>query len=224
MMQPFTIRQESNLNILRDDLVVGGTKRRGLYLLLRGMNAETIYYAGTTMGHGALALALAGRDSGKTVNILLSTKDTDPYIGKLQDAGAIVHLSKPLPIDALYQKAIDMAESAPVFPPGFATPEFAGSLSGALSTLDVTAYPEIWVASVTGTLARALKKTFPKTMIRTVSVVKNGVPCDFAAAEKYHQPAKSLPPYPACVYTDAKVWRLAQEYALPRALIWNTAG
>jgi hypothetical protein len=224
MNHPFTIRQESGFHILRDDLVVGGTKRRGLYLLLRALNVETVFYAGTTMGHGALALAHAGRDAKKKINIILSAKDNDPYVGKLQDAGAIVHLSKPLPVETLHQQAIEMSEGAPVFPPGFATPEFAGSLSGAVSSLDVTTYPEIWVASVTGTLARALKKTFPKTMVRTVSVVKNGAPCDYTASEKYHQPAKSPPPYPACAYTDAKVWRFAQKHALPGALIWNTAG
>lgn len=221
---PFTIRQENGLNVLRDDLVAGGTKRRGLYLLLRGMNADTVFYAGTTMGHGALALALAGRDARKNINILLSAKNNDPYVAKLQDAGATVHACNPLPIETLHQQAIEMAEGAPVFPPGFATPEFAGSLSGALSSLDISPYPEIWVASVTGTLARALKKTFPKIMVRTVSVVKNGAPCDFTAPEKYHQPAKSAPPYPACVYTDAKVWRFTQKHARPGALIWNTAG
>ena len=224
MNESFVIRQEDGFNILRDDLVVGGTKRRGLYLLLRGLNAETVFYAGTVMGHGALALAHAGRDANKNVNIVLSAKETDPYVLKLQDAGANVHLSKPLPIETLHAQAIEMAEGAPVFPPGFATPEFAGSLSGVVAALDVSPYPEIWVASVTGTLARALKKTFPKTMVRTVSVVKNGAPCDFTAAEKYHQPAKAPPPYPSCVYTDAKIWRFAKKHAASGALIWNTAG
>jgi hypothetical protein len=224
MTQPFTVRQENGMNVLRDDMIIGGTKRRGLYLLLRSLNADTVFYAGTTMGHGALALAHAGRDAGKTINIILSAKENDPYIDKLKDAGAIVHPSKPLPVETLHQQAIEIAAGAPVFPPGFATPEFAGSLSGALALFDVTPYPEIWVASVTGTLARALKKTFPKTMVRTVSVVKNGAPCDFTASEKYHQPAKSPPPYPACPYTDAKVWRFTQKHALPGALIWNTAG
>ena len=215
---------DGGLHVLRDDLLAGGTKRRGLYLLLRGLNAESVFYAGTTMGHGAIALALAGRDTGKDVNIILSAKDNDPYVLKLQDAGATVHLSKPLPIDMLHQQAIEMAQGAPVFPPGFATPEFAGSLSGVVSSLDMSPYSEIWVASVTGTLARALKKTFPKTMVRTVSVVKNGAPCDFTASEKYHQPAKSPPPYPSCPYTDAKVWRFVRKHARPGALIWNTAG
>jgi len=224
MNMPFTIREENGLHVLRDDLVSGGTKRRGLYLLLRSLNAESVFYAGTTMGHGALALALAGRDTGKKINIVISAKENDPYVLRLRDAGATVHLCKPLPVDILHEQATSMAEGAPVFPPGFATPEFAGSLSGALAKLDVSAFPEIWVASVTGTLARALKKTFPKAMVRTVSVVKNGAPCDFTAPEKYHQPAKSPPPYPACPYTDAKVWRFAQKHAKPGALIWNTAG
>lgn len=224
MQIPFTIRREDGLNVLRDDLVVGGTKRRGLYLLLRSLNAETVFYAGTIMGHGALALAMAGRDTGKTINVLLSAKDSDPTVARLRDAGAVVHPCAPLPIDALHKQAMEMADGAPVFPPGFAIPEFAGSLSGALCALDISPYPEIWVPSVTGTLARALKKTFPKTMVRTVSVVKNGAPCDFAAPEKYHQPAKVPPPYPSCPYTDAKAWRFAQKHARPGALIWNTAG
>jgi len=88
---------------------------------------------------------------------------------------------------------------------------------------DVSRYSEIWTCSVSGTLTRALQKAFPHKVFKTVCVVKSGKG-DFTAPEKYHQPAKSPPPFPSCPYTDAKIWQFALEHAADDALLWNTAG
>jgi hypothetical protein len=92
-----------------------------------------------------------------------------------------------------------------------------------IKSIDLRPYSEIWCSAVSGTLARAMKSTFPYMTLRIVSMTKAG-DGDFHAPEKYHQPAQIAPPYPSCPYTDAKVWRFAQEHAAPDALIWNTAG
>lgn len=210
-----------HLTILRDDLLPGGTKRRALSTLVRTL-PHHIFYAGTVMGHGALALAYACAEAGRTAQIMIAADDAHPFVQKLRGAGARVYTHRPMPIAALHALAGDAAceysGGGFVFPPGFSTPEFDDALAKALADFDAAPYPEIWVASVTGTLARALKKAHPGKKIITVSVVKNGEG-DFTAPEKYHQTSKSPPPYPACPYTDAKLWQFATRHAAPGALL-----
>lgn len=216
------------MHIHRDDLLEGGTKRRGLKLLLETISSSTVFYAGTTMGHGALALAHACTDAGKRAQIFLSANPNDPMVQKLKDAQAFLHLHSPMPVDTLYRRALELANGLPVLPPGFDMPEFEDALVKAVRKIDLPAHSEIWTCAVTGTLTRALQKAFPATPFKTVKVVKQE--CDlgradiFMAPEKYHQMAKILPPYPSCPYTDAKIWQFANIHAAPDALIWNTAG
>lgn len=219
----FTIGRHAALDVLRDDLIAGGTKRRGLEILLKGVAAPRIFYAGTKFGHGALALAHAAQDVGKQAEIFLSADEDDAMVRKIRTTNANLHLHPPLPIATLHAIAVEQANGARVFPPGFDMPEFEKALAQAMAPLDLSPYSEIWTASVTGTLTRALKGAFPEKAFKTVRTAKSGR-SDFTAPEKYHQPAKSPPPYPSCPYTDAKLWQFAALHAAPDALIWNTAG
>lgn len=209
------------LNILRDDLIEGGTKRRGLEILLKDIPAGRIGYAGTVMGHGSLALAHACQDARKTAEIYICGDNADPIIQKIAKTNAIIHLQEPMPVAALYDFAKEKGST--ILPPAFDMPEFEEALIKAVQDFDVREYSEIWTCAVTSTLTRALKRAFPDKVFKTVSVVKS-TEGDFAAPEKYHQPAKVPPPYPSCPYTDAKVWQFAIKHAKPGALIWNTAG
>ena len=175
------------------------------------------------MGHGALALARACDHSGKKAEIYISGTATDPLIQKLSETKAGVHLFQPLPVATLHDLTKQNAGDNPVLPPGFNMPEFETALVQSLKSFDAKPYSEIWTTSVTGTLTRALKRAFEDKPFKTVSVVKSG-DGDFFAPEKYHQPAKSPPPYPSCPYTDAKLWQFAVRHAAPNTLIWNTAG
>lgn len=220
----FHVAAYDKLFVLRDDLLCGGTKYRGLKNLLQDIPQSKILYAGTVMGHGSLALAQACSDLGKSAEIFIAAEDTHPMIERLIIAGATVHIDTPQPVGALYEKAKGMCDyNAICLPPGFDMPEFDTALAQSVSELDVSPYSEIWTSLVTGTLSRALQKAFPEKTFRTVSVVKS-TPADFTAPEKYHQPAKLPPPYPSCPHTDSKVWQFALEYAENGALLWNTAG
>lgn len=218
-----TVERINQFNILRDDMVVGGTKRRAMDVLLKSIADNHIYYAGTVMGHGALALSQACRDQNKQAHIYICGDENNGMIEKLRAAGAAVHLCPPMPVDALYDFMSQEADGYATLPPAFDMPEFETALANALTEIDVSPYSEIWTTSVTSTLTRALKHAFPGKPFKTVSVVKSGAG-DFTAPEKYHQPAKSPPPYPSCRYTDAKLWQFASLHAAPDALIWNTAG
>lgn len=219
----FTVQQHETLYVLRDDLLAGGTKRRALMQILARTPAQKIHYAGTVMGHGALALAHACKDAGKDAEIFICGDQDNQMIAKLRMAGANLHIKPPMPVADLHSLTINEAKGQTVFPPGFDMPAFEDTLVETLSRFDAAPYSEIWTASVTGALTRALKRAFPDKRFKTVSVVKSGGG-DFTAPEKYHRPAKSPPPYPSCPHTDAKLWQFARRHAAPDALIWNTAG
>lgn len=208
------------MDIQRDDLIAGGTKRRALQILLQNINERRISYAGTTMGHGALALAHACEDVGKQAEIFICADNDNEMVRKIRKTNAIIHLEAPAPISTLHQIA---QSSGYTLPPGFDLPEFDAALVEAMKGYDVSGYSEIWTCSVSGTLTRALQKAFPHKVFKIVCVVKSGKG-DFTAPEKYHQPAKSPPPFPSCPYTDAKIWQFALEHAADDALLWNTAG
>lgn len=220
----FHVAAYDNLFVLRDDLLPGGTKYRGLKKLLQTIPEQKIVYAGTIMGHGALALAHACRDAGKSAEIHISASAPHPMLERLQMTGADIRIKEPQPIDALYEAAqTSCTGDALCLPPGFDMPGFETALADSLSGFDLSPYSEIWTTMVTGTLTRALKRAFPGKTFKTVKVVKSGA-ADFTAPEKYHQPAKSPPPYPSCAHTDAKLWQFASKHAENGALLWNTAG
>ncbi len=219
----FTIEKIGPHYVLRDDLLPGGTKYRGLNILLEQISDDQIFYPGTIMGHGALALAQACKDCGKQAHIFICGEQENPMIRRLENSGAIVHRKDPATISTLYGMVKEHGIGHTVFPPGFDMPEFKSALVKSLSALDIAPYSEIWTTSVTGTLTSAIAQAFPDKKINTVSVVKSGSG-DYFAPEKYHKPAKNLPPYPSCPYTDAKLWQFAARHAASDALIWNTAG
>ncbi len=175
------------------------------------------------MGHGALALAHACQDNNKQAHIYICGDENNPMIQKIRKTGAQIHIEPPCPITALYETVKQAAKDAIIFPPGFDMPEFETAMVAALQNFDASPYSQIWTCAVTGILTRALKRAFADKVFKTVAVAKT-TPGDFHAPEKYHQSAKSPPPYPSCPYTDAKVWQFAIDHAQDGTLIWNTAG
>lgn len=230
--RPFIVeRTGDGIFVLRDDLIPGGTKRRGLDIMLQKISHNHIFYAGTVKGHGALALSHACREAGKQAHIFLTGREDDPMVQQIVSSGASLYRNDSGRIEDLYnnarQASFDMPDSV-VFTPGFDMPDFISALTEALAPFDASPYSEIWTSAVSGTLTRALETTLNKKIFKTVSVVKSqyatGVAHIYKAPEKYHRMALNPPPYPACPYTDAKVWQFAHKLAAPGALIWNTAG
>ena len=84
---------------------------------------------------------------------------------------------------------------------------------------------EIWLPALSGVLARAACTAFPHLPVHTVSAARHagdtGRAIVHMAPEKFHRPALTPPPYPACPFSDAKVWQFAEKMAVSGAFIWN---
>lgn len=215
------------MHIQRDDLIPGGTKRRALDVLLKDYCEGHIGYAGTILGHGALALAHACEEQGKRAHLFLSCNDdSHPMLARIAKTNAKIKRCAPVPVEQLAEDARNWentTDDAFVFPPGFNFAPFREKMAECLQGIDLPPHSEIWCCAVSGVMAGTLRAAFPQTPLKIVAVTKS-TQGDYTAPEKYHQPAQSPPPYPSCLYTDAKVWQFAEKHARPDALIWNIAG
>ena len=64
------IIDHDGFHVVRDDLLPGGTKRRGLTELLNALGADEYIYPSTAQGYGPVALAHACRDLGKKATLI----------------------------------------------------------------------------------------------------------------------------------------------------------
>ena len=94
----------------------------------------------------------------------------------------------------------------------------------------ISAQPKrIWLATGSGTFLTVLMKLFPNTTFLAVQVSKS-LPAELAAKreviafwspEKFSQPARTPPPYPAMPNYDGKIWQFVLKHAQDGDLIWN---
>ena len=226
----YQIEDHHGLKIVRDDHLPGGTKQRGLALMLAGMAATDIIYPGTVLGYGALALTHACHLYSKRAHIFISDdgRKRTNILKDLENAGAILHIpDKPAPLSNLVIQAQNFAKDGPhstYLPPGFHTKDFKTNMIKTLETFPDTPQ-SLWVSAVSGTMASILSEAFPQARMNIVTVAKhhnyNGRGQIYNAPEKYHHPAKTPPSYPSFSYCDAKVWQFAREHARPGDHIWN---
>lgn len=214
--------------IARDDVLSGGSKRRAMMRWLPHTGAKHFVYAGTIYGLAGLALAHVCKDMGYKATVLYSRpKVMPPVFDRLKALGADVVLTDaPMPLAEVEKAARLYAtdQGAYLIPPGCDHPDFICAMGDVMREIDYTP-PEVWTSCVTGTLCRAGQMAWPDARHFSVSIVKSpndtGDAQVYFADEKYHQPARILPPYPAFPQCDAKVWPFALKHAAKGALIWN---
>lgn len=143
----------------------------------------------------------------------------------IKDTAANLIWCDPLPVVTLHQQVTEHYPELYNLPLGFDSPEFISDMTDVLRTSIGSLPSEIWLPVLSGVLARAACLAFPTTPIHAVCMAKNYGPIGNAiphmAPEKFHKPAISLPPYPACPFSDAKLWQFAEKQALAGAFILN---
>lgn len=216
------IENIQGFNVLRDDLLAGGTKRRALVNWLPMLGATSFNYAGTVFGSGGWALAEACRDLGFDCRLYIARSEyRPPWTIKFRDK---IIWCDAIPVSMI----LDVIPSGNglTLPLGFDDPDFKSCLSSVFSEveMDVT---EIWMACVSGVLVSAAQAAWPDKTVNAVCVARHhgdlGRAVKYSAPEKYHRPAELPPPYPANIFSDAKLWRFARASGLKNALIWNTS-
>jgi hypothetical protein len=235
------IKQYEDFNVVRDDLLLGGTKQRGAVPLLEHMKEKEFIYAGPPTGFAQIALALAAKKTGKKATLFISKRRPmykQTKIAKRLGAN-IVEVSRA-PLKKLREMANEYAKSLThtsyVFKLGFEEQEFKNILLSSLREA-IAGTPlqdfngTLWVAGGSATLANIFYRLFPKAKINVVQIGKDidwhidRKRSDFyIAPEKFYEKARFPPPYPSVPEYDAKVWQFVKKHGEPGDYIWNVAG
>lgn len=223
---PPQIERSGPFNIVRDDLIFGGSKKPALEAWLPKLGHENFAYAGSVFGWGAPALSEACAALGLSCVIALSKADYEPTWLERVAATPSTRLEcmEPAPVADLNCRLASSYPACHVLPPGFEADGFRAAL--VRRALLIPAPARAWVPVISGTLLRALEQAWPDTEFHGVCVAKHhgyeGRATLYKAPEKFTQAARTPPPYPSCLFSDAKVWQFALSLGRDGDLIWNS--
>lgn len=247
MLPDFVITRHDGINVLRDDLIPGGTKQRVLEPWLKEMGPGEYVYASPAEGYAQIALALACKALGKKwrANIFVARRKAqhDRTLEAQRQGATITLVDNVAGFNVLTARAREYA-NYPVTP-------VKGALKRVLLPFGLDherfrelmvetvkdnwkrqgykAPKEVWAVVGSGTLIRCLQEVWPKADFHAVQVGHNA---DVGKATKHIYPdapksfskkAKIMPPFPSCDTYDAKGWEFVQKYASRGALFWNVA-
>ena len=225
---PLSVDEIDGIRVVRDDRVLGGTKRRALDLIIGQIEAEELIYATPAYGFAQIALAAACRGAGKKATVVVAGRKV-PHIRTQMAAqlGAeIITVEKGGYLTTVQKRAAELAESrgAYLVPFGMEDEIFIDVIAKVASSLEGPAPTEVWCVAGSGVLSRALQRAWPDAEHHAVQIGRDPDVGDaklWKAPEKFEDPAQDPPPFPSCDNYDAKAWRFIKEHASEGALFWN---
>lgn len=225
---PLRVDDIEGFRIVRDDLVVGGTKRRALDRVIASIEADELIYATPAYGFAQIAIAFACRAAGKKATIVVAERKVrHPRTALAASAGAEIVESKAGYLSVVQKRARDLAaeRGAYLVPFGMEDEIFVDALADVARDLPGDPPAEIWSVAGSGVLNRALRRAFPDAKLHAVRIGKDPDVAEgttlHVAPEKFEDDARQPPPFPSCGNYDAKAWRFMVEHASPGALFWN---
>lgn len=224
---PLAVDEIEGIRVVRDDRVLGGTKRRALDRLVAGIDADELVYATPAYGFAQIALAGACRAAGKKATIFVAARsDRHPRTQLAADLGANIVEVKAGRLNVIQSRARKHCEETGAYlvPFGMDDEIFVDAMAQEIAALPGEAPTEVWCVAGSGTLTRALQRAFPDAAHHAVQIGRDpdvGEAKLWKAPEAFEDDATDPPPFPSCSNYDAKAWRFIREHAAPGALFWN---
>lgn len=223
------VREETieGIRVVRDDGVLGGTKRRALDALLGSIDADEFVYATPAYGFGQIALAYAARAAGKRATIVVAArKERHPRTQLAAAAGANIIEVDAGRLNVIQARARQHCADtgAYLIPFGMDDDMFVEAIADVARALPGDPPAEVWCVSGSGTLTRALQRAWPDAKHHAIQIGRDpdvGAAQLWKAPEKFEDDATDPPPFPSCSNYDAKAWRFIREHASEGALFWN---
>lgn len=220
--------EHDGVMVLRDDLLLGGTKVRAIIGKLG--SADEWVYAAPAQGYAQLALAVTCELEGKQATIFTARrKEPHPLTVQTIEHGAKVVWIANGRLSNVRAKARSYCEltGARFIEVGLRIPGMEESMTDIARALPFDP-AEVWITAGSGTLACALGAAWPDKPINVVRVgMEPRLPPNavlWTAPEPFERPATGpLPPFSSPLTYDAKAWRFVVEHARKdgRALFWN---
>ena len=229
---PKPIIQEYNgIQVVRDDLLDGGTKRRAFTMYIASLpNIEEFVYASPRQGYAQLSLAYACRDLGRKCTVTVPKGKHYWLTDEAIKLGCNI-IEVPMGfLTNIQAKARYYCEDndAHLIPFGGDHPIIIEAMTRTALSLDIQP-KEVWTVMSSGVLSRGLQNAWPDAKVYGVQIGHNttedeiGRAKTFRSKYKFHQECKEpeRPPFPSSLTYDSKAWTFIKEHASKGALFWN---
>ena len=221
----FNIKKFGELTVIDDSVLIGGTKQRIFSYYIGTLEEEEIVYAGTSMGYGMIALAIAGKIWSKKITIFVHSTKKSELVNIAKYLGATI-IAKNCTL-----KEIEL-DAANYIKPGMKLLNLGGEGSRhsdifkcyqwAMKPLTKMKINKLWIVAGSGFTYRVIKSLLPEVEFKVVQVGKKLYDCSaLVAPEKFTEVASILPPYDSLSTYDAKLWQFARNQT---GTIFNIAG
>lgn len=231
------LETHGGITVLRDDLLVYGSKIRFIDYLIKTTPAAEWIYGGThPYGYGGISLAKVCAKYGKKATCFVAKRNQptdEQYLAANCGAKMIQvpngRLSVCIHAAKEYQK---QNEHSRLLPMGLWDPLVIASIIKVARDLPILP-EEVWLAGGSCTLSRGLQLAWPQARLNVVQTGHGLSQHEIARANLYVSPYKfnerikdyQRPPFPSAPYYDAKVWPFIEQRATksPSTLFWNVA-
>lgn len=223
---------QKDIFVVRDDLLIGGTKRCFLDELVRGQ--QEVVYASPAYGGAQIAIAHSARELGVQATIFVA-KRAKPHARTLEakKAGAKI-MQVPCGYLTNVQakaKAYCKYFGATLLPFGLETPQAFKAISARAQGVfeQVGRMDQVWSVAGSGVLTRGLQMGMEAAEFFAVQVGRRLGASDvgrakiIACPQSFEEDAKSPPPFPSCSNYDAKAWLPFIAQGRGRRLFWNVS-
>ena len=226
-LDPPIVEEHNGFQIVRDDLIGGGSKMRFAdYLITSNPEVEEwVYGSSPATGYAQISLSCLCRKYGKKSVIFMADraveKDTLTSCKRLKRV-LIMHWVPNGMLSVTEKRARDYVSDSPtsrrLLPIGFDDPTVLASVIRVAQSMDVKPR-EVWTVGSSGTLTRGLQLAC--TQDAEFHCVRVGHSAEYGRAKIYkstyafNKATKVLPPFPSAPTYDAKAWEFMLEHASP---------
>jgi cysteine synthase len=252
VLEKLRTRRRTDVIVVRDDLLEGGTKQRALIPFLKKFIAEgrnEFVYASPFSGFAQIALAASCRRLGVRCRVFaakdIATNEAHEFSRLAESFGAKLHLCDDL-VEAEARSILhaDSSRSAFKLPLGFNHADFRSHLKTQLAVQWTeicrslgSAPSRVWLPVGSGTLLHTFRSllaptteilgigvnVLPEQDLRICSIRKLPNTSYATCPEAFETPARLPPPIPSNAFYDAKLWSWIEKSARPGDLWWNVA-
>ena len=225
------IKEHDGINVVRDDLLDGGTKRRAFTMYVASRpDVKEFVYASPRQGYAQLSLAYACHDLGRKCTVTVPKGEKTWLTIEAEKLGCNV-IQVPMGyLSNIQHKARVYCEETEshLIPFGGDHPIIIEAMTRAALSLDIQP-KEVWTVMSSGVLSRGLQNAWPDAKVYGVQIGHNtteeemGRAKTFRSKYTFQQECKKdeRPPFPSSLTYDSKAWTFIKEKATEGALFWN---
>ena len=226
------VTEHSGVRVVRDDYITG-SKVRGGDCLISSLpdHIRTIVYVQPRTGLAGVSILDVAKRHGKNVKLFMpSSKRISDHQACCIERGAFAEFYRiaAMPnLNSIAQKWASKVKDAYFVPLGLKHEMVTAGIVKSAMAIDPP--DEVYVATSTGVLTRALQIAWPNAKFTSVCVSRNMKAGELGTAKAVSEPLaftatekkENLPPFPTIDTYDGKVWKYIPKNSGKNILMWN---